>query len=127
MALSIKAFSVQRSAFSVQRSAFSVQRSAFHALALSIVLLCCTLIDSARAADNPAIASPADTPDFVNGKWLGTIHTQVGNGPVIVTRITKQARKGAPCKTVLENARDENGNLLICLNDTSQSSSHHGE
>jgi|HubBroStandDraft_6_1064221.scaffolds.fasta_scaffold1555076_1 hypothetical protein len=94
---------------------------ALRVIALSLFLLCSAVIDSARAADYPAPASQAETtPDIVNGKWNGTLHTKYDNLPEIVTTITKRAHEGAPCKTVLEYARDEHGNMLLCLNDAAQ-------
>ena len=93
----------------------------FGAFALVFMLSCYTATESARAADSPAASPPADTPDFVNGKWLGTVHTKYGDRPEIVTTITKRANEGAACKTLLEYARDADGHPLICLNDTPQS------
>src|ERR1700693_4659939 len=101
MASSIKAFSVQRSAFSVQRSAFSVQRSAFsvqrsafHALALSLLLLCSTVIESGCAPVAPAASSTAQsTPE---------------------APITATATRNAPCSQVGELARGDDGSVLRC-------------
>src|ERR1700733_7185769 len=94
MANSIKAFSVQRSAFSVQRSAFSVQRSAFHALALSILLLCSTVIESGCAADTPTASSTNPSPSDAS--------------------ITATATRNAPCSQVGELAHGADGSVLRC-------------
>jgi hypothetical protein len=102
MALSIKAFSVQRSAFSVQRSAFSVQRSAFsvqrsafHALALSLLLLCSTVIESGCAAGAPADSSTISLEE--------------------VASITTTATANTRCSRVGELARGADGSVLRCV------------
>jgi hypothetical protein len=120
MALSIKAFSVQRSAFSVQRSAFSVQRSAFHALALSIVLLCSTVIESGCAPNSPATIPAAEAPDkghIVDGKWDGWLNVKDGDKPATLVKVNTRAADGAPCDQLMAWARDADGHALICVND----------
>jgi hypothetical protein len=119
MALSIKAFSVQRSAFSVQRSAFSVQRSAFSALALSILLLCSTVIESGCAPNSPPTIPAADAPDkdhIVNGQWDGWLNVKDGDKPAMMVKVDTRAVEGAPCNELMAWARDADDAPLICTN-----------
>jgi hypothetical protein len=120
MAPSIKAFSVQRSAFSVQRSAFSVQRSAFHALALSLVLLGSTVIESGCAPNTPGItpaSNAADKPHIVNGRWDGWLNVKHGDQPAMLVKVDTRAVAGAPCDQPMAWARDADDHALICVND----------
>jgi hypothetical protein len=116
---SIKSFSVQRSAFSVQRSAFSVQRSAFSALALSLVLLCSTVIESGCAPNTPATIPAADAPDkdrIVDGKWDGWLNVKEGAKPAMLVKNDTRAAEGTPCDKLMEWARDADDHPLICAN-----------
>jgi hypothetical protein len=120
MALSIKAFSVQRSAFSVQRSAFSVQRSAFHALALSLLLLCSTVIESGCSPNNPTTIPAAGASGegrIVNGKWDGWLNVKDGDKPAMLVKNDTRAVEGAPCNQLMAWARDADDHALICVND----------
>jgi hypothetical protein len=94
--------------------------STFSALALSLLLLFSTVIESGCAPNTPDTIAAADAPDkdrIVNGRWDGWLNVKDSDKPAALVKIDTRAVAGAPCDKLLAWARDADDHALICAND----------
>jgi len=93
---------------------------AFRAVALTLLLLGFTAMNSGCAPDNPTTIPAADAPDkdrIVNGKWDGWLNVKETGQPATLVKVDTRGVAGAPCDQPTAWARDADDHALICAND----------